>query len=111
MKDELRTPAVAEAMAGKEEERVRPAKHIFARYPARRGCSAHQYQKLIVENRGGVRRETPRTATGTVALLNHALAMPSQSQSKCVKPVLLLKPAVRIAHNTMTMNDLQNKQH
>jgi hypothetical protein len=34
----------------------------------------------------------------------------SQARSNQVKPVLLVKPAVRIVCNPMTMNNLQNKQ-
>jgi len=60
----------------------RPAKHIFARRLSRRAtlCSSI-CQRPIVENRGGMRGETPGTATGTVALLNQPGPAPSQTGS------------------------------
>ncbi len=57
----------------------RPAKHIFAAYTLRRATLCTSIvQRQIVENRGEVRRETPRTATATVALPNHFDHAPGQ---------------------------------
>ena len=67
-----------ERKEGEREERVRlarsvwrPAEHSFTQDPSRRAtvCTLIR-QKPLVESSGGVRREAPRTATGTVALLN-----------------------------------------
>src|SRR5208283_1034747 len=56
----------------------RPAEHIFARYRSHRATlRTSTIQKQMVENRGGVRRETPRTTTGTVALPIHSNPTPS----------------------------------
>jgi hypothetical protein len=45
--------------------------------------STHQHvNDLLWKTERGVRRETPRTTTGTVALPNQFDAAPSQSQSK-----------------------------
>ena len=84
MKAECRKPSAAEAMAGKEEERVHPPKPSRRRRK-RRGCGparrvwrpAEHISALLntsCAKRGTVRRETPRTATGTVALPDHSPA-------------------------------------
>ena len=66
----------------------RPAKHIFARYPRRRATPCTSIvQRQMVENRGPVPRQTPRSTTGMVALPNHSDPAPSQ-----IKPPQLTRP-------------------
>jgi hypothetical protein len=52
-------------------------------------------QRPIVESKGRVRRETPRTTTGTVALPNHPRATFNENRSNSVKPTLLVKMPVK----------------
>jgi len=67
----------------------RPAKHIFVPYPRRTATfCASSLQRTIAENRGGVRRVTHRTTTGTVALPNSPDWLDS-SLSKSVKTIQL----------------------
>ena len=56
---------------------LRPAKHSFAHRPATHGK--------------GVRRETRRTATETVALLNPPRSAPIRIRSNQVKPLRMVK--------------------
>ena len=65
----------------------RLAEHIFARHLSRIAIfSPSIFQRPILENRSRVRRETLRTATGTVALPNHASAIiPSEQVENVVE--------------------------
>jgi len=70
----------------------RPAEHIFARYRSHRATlRASTIQRQMVENRGEVRRETPRTTTGTVALPLHSNPALSQRVAARRSDKILLK--------------------